>query len=164
MDAGPSMTPKVKRSEWKAPPYQAPRVCWVPSLDHPGYGGPERAWMLTSSSASQKHPQSSPDLRDTVPPFPLLPRLASSFLFASSAPPNYSAYKQWGCQGFSSNSMFFCQYFISRGCLILTDQNFWAQVSKINLTPGFSKLQICTRHWWLKPPLGKLSDSFTCWK
>ena len=63
MDAGPSMTPKVKRSEWKAPPYQAPRVCWVPSLDHPGYGGPERAWMLTSFSASQKHPQSSPDLR-----------------------------------------------------------------------------------------------------
>ena len=112
-------------------------------------------------------PEASPVFpwpQDTVPPFPLLPRLASSFSFASSAPPNYSASKQWGCQGFSSNSMFCCQYFISRRCLILTDQNFWAQVSKINLTPGFSKLQICTRHWWLKPPLGKLSDSFTCWK
>ena len=146
MDAGPSMTPKVKRSEWRAPPYQAPRVCWVPSLDHPGYGGPESAWMLTSFSASQKHPQSSPDLRDVVPPFPLLPRLASSFSFASSASPNYSGSKQWGCQGFSSNSMFFCQYFISRRCLILTDQNTISELKSPKLTWHQASLNFKSAH------------------
>ena len=159
------MAPKVKRSEWKAPSYRAWRDCWVPSLDHPGYDGPERAWMLTSFSASRKHPQSSPDLKDAVPPFPLLPCLASSFSFASSASPNYSSSKQWRCQGFSSNSIFFCLYFISRWYLILTNQNMISELKSPKLTPpGFSKLQICTPHCWLKPPLGKLSDSFTCWK
>ena len=121
--------------------------------------------MLTSFSASWKHPQSSPDLRDAVPPFPLLPRPASSFSFTSSASPNYSGSKEGGCQGFSSNSIFFCQYFISRWCWILTNQNTISELKSPKLTPPvFSKLQICTPHCWLKPPLGKLSDSFTCWK
>lgn len=92
---GPFMAPKVKRSEWKAPPYRARRDCWVPSLDHPGYSRPERAWMLTSFSASQKHPQSSPWPQGAVSPFPsLLLRLASSFSFASQRSPNYSSSKQ----------------------------------------------------------------------
>lgn len=38
--------------------------------------------------------------------------------------------------------------------------NFWAQVSKITTT-RLLHLQICTPHCWLKPPVGKLSDSFS---
>lgn len=150
------MTPKVKRSEWKAPPYQAPRVCWVHSLDHPGYSGPERAWMPTSFSASQKHPQSSPDLRDAVPPFPLClvwpphSRLLRAPLLITLA------LNKWVCQGFSSNSMFFCQYFISRRCLILTDQNTISELKSSKLTWHQASLNFKSAHPTagsnLKPP------------
>lgn len=71
-------------------PLPSPEGCWVPSLDHPGSDRP-RACMDADFLLSL--PEASPVFpwpQGAVSPFPLLPRLASSFSFASSASPNYS--------------------------------------------------------------------------